>query len=58
MSSARKACSGLSRTLVLWAVIATANLVALYIAAGVAFNGDWNRVDNAIVKAYDGIFKD
>ena len=56
MGNTSKACSGLGKTLVLWVVIATANLVALYMAAGVAFNGDWDRVDNAIVRAYDGIF--
>lgn len=58
MSNARMVCSRLIRILVLWSVIASANLAALYVAAGVAFRGDWDRVDSAVTEAYDGIFKD
>lgn len=58
VSETRKVLPALARTLLLWVVIATANLFALYVAAGVAFNGDWDRVNNAITKAYDGIFED
>ncbi len=36
--------------------VTIANLIALYIAAGVALHGDWDRVNGAIVRAYDEFF--
>lgn len=39
---------------VLFALIVTVgNLLALYIVAGVALRGDWDRIHNAIERAYD-----
>ena len=39
---------------VLFALAVTVgNLLALYIVAGVALRGDWNRINNAIERAYD-----
>lgn len=46
-----------ARALLLFVVIAAGNLLAMYVAAGVAFNGDWERVDNAVGRAVDGFFK-
>ena len=39
---------------VLFALVVTVgNLLTLYIVAGVALRGDWDRINNAIERAYD-----
>ena len=45
-----------ARALALLLVVLLANLVTVYIVAGVAFQGDWERVDKAISRAYDEFF--
>lgn len=48
----------IARTILLWFVIAAGNLTAFYVAAGVALNGNWERVNNAVEDAWDGLFDD
>lgn len=41
---------------VLWMTVA--NLLALYIVAGVVLRGDWDRIHSSIERAYDEFFND
>ena len=53
MSGTRKALGLFLRALIMFVVITAANLTAFYITAGVALRGDWDRIDNAIARAYE-----
>lgn len=55
-SGTRRLLAAIVRAIVLFVVIAAGNLAAMYVAAGVAFHGDWRRVDNAVEDAWDGLF--
>ena len=56
ISGTRKLLGLTARALALFFVILVANLATIYIVAGVAFQGDWERVDKAIERAYDEFF--
>ena len=49
----RKLLGAVLRGTLLFVLIVCANLLAFYIAAGVALSGNWDRIDIAITKAYD-----
>ena len=53
MSGTRKALGLFLRALMMYTVITAANLTVCYIVAGVALRGDWERIDNAITRAYE-----
>jgi hypothetical protein len=46
----------LARVIGLGLAVCCGVLLAAYIIAGVAFRGDWGRVDKSIEKAYDEFF--
>lgn len=52
MGSARKLLGETARAITLFFVVLIANLIAVYIIAGVAFHGNWDRVNDAIEDAY------
>jgi hypothetical protein len=58
MDGTRKILGLIARASLLWLVIASANLVALYITAGVIFKGDWDYVNGVIEGAYNGVFEE
>ena len=53
MKGTLKALGALARALLFTLGLTIANLLAFYIVAGVALRGDWNRIHNAIERAYD-----
>ena len=53
MKGTLKTLRALARIVMFVLIIAVGNLLALYVVAGIALRGDWDRVDGAIEKAYN-----